>query len=83
MAQLIFFPLVLLALLLQHVRSAPDSAIEERQIVGDLSFCYGDGSICDVSNALYTQCETYQQPYQPVKWYQCVCGNGYVSVDEA
>jgi hypothetical protein len=67
----------------QYVAAAPNRMVDERQIGGDLSFCYGENSICAIQNDLYDQCENYQEPYQLQKWYQCICGNGYVSVEQA
>lgn len=66
----------------QHysVAAVPDRRIEERQDQ-DLSFCFGDNSICTFSNSLYSQCQNYFS--DTTEWYNCICGNGYVSVDEA
>ncbi len=65
------------------VAAAPSRMISERQGGQDLSFCYGENSICDFAINLFDQCQNYQEPYDPEKWYQCICGNGYVSVEEA
>ncbi|OCK73510.1 hypothetical protein K432DRAFT_447799 [Lepidopterella palustris CBS 459.81] len=53
--------------------------ILKRQGSQDLSFCYGDNSICSVGNDLFQQCGNYED----VQFYKCICGNGYVSVNEA
>ena len=58
-------------------------SIHERQVTEDLSFCFGENSICSFSNNLYNQCQNYQEPYDAKNWYKCICGNGYVSVREA
>ncbi|KAH7187354.1 hypothetical protein DER44DRAFT_753921 [Fusarium oxysporum] len=56
--------------------------IFQRQAFGtqDLSFCYGQRSICEVSTALFDQCNEkgYGNPFV-----ECICENGYVSVDQA
>ena len=54
--------------------------IEERQDE-DLSFCFGEKSICEYSNDLFEDCQNYLEELP--QWYNCVCANGYVSVDEA
>jgi hypothetical protein len=80
-----FFTL-LLPFLQQHVRAeiSPDSAKqEERQVTGDDSFCFGTDSICTYSINLFEQCSNYLNSNDMTKWYQCICGNGYVSVDES
>jgi len=75
-----FFALFAL-FLRQCVAAAPDRMLVERQFGGDLSFCFGENSICDISNQLFSQCDNYLN--QLTEWYKCLCGNGYVSVDEA
>ena len=56
---------------------------DKRQLDGDLSFCYGDGSICVVGNDLWSDCEGLDNFDNLVPLYKCVCGNGYVSVEDA
>lgn len=50
----------------------------------DLSFCYGEGSICAVGNDLFDDCESLSSNYDDLNpWYECLCSNGYVSVEDA
>lgn len=50
----------------------------------DLSYCYGENSICSVSNDLFEKCDAYEGDFENMNpWYECLCGNGYVAVDEA
>ena len=79
-----FIP-VFFAVLLRLVSAAPalenrnHGKILKRQGSQDLSFCFGENSICSVGNDLYAQCENYEG----TQYYKCICGNGYVSVDDA
>jgi hypothetical protein len=47
-----------------------------------LQFCFGDGSICDYSVSLYKDCASFQNDQNQSKWYQCICLNGYVAVNQ-
>ncbi|RDW63675.1 hypothetical protein BP6252_11220 [Coleophoma cylindrospora] len=58
----------------------PDrNKILARRSSQDLSFCFGVNSICAVSNELFAQCGSFDN----TQFYKCICGNGYVAVDEA
>ena len=76
---------VFFAVLLQLVSAAPAlenpklGKILKRQGSQDLSFCFGENSICSVGIDLDAQCENYEG----TQYYKCICGNGYVSVDDA
>jgi hypothetical protein len=56
--------------------------IDDRQFSGDLSFCFGENSICSFSTDLFEDCQGFLGADEN-EWFQCICGNGYVSVDEA
>ncbi|KAH8591099.1 hypothetical protein B0O99DRAFT_719784 [Bisporella sp. PMI_857] len=82
--------IALLSFVAPHVAADPQESEELAKRFGifgrkeDLSFCFGRNSICETSNNLYTQCKRFQDDYDNLKpWYECLCGNGYVSVDEA
>jgi hypothetical protein len=60
-----------------------DGIIQERQ-QDDLSYCYDeDNGICVFSNTLYNDCQAYVENINATQWYECICANGYVSVDQA
>jgi len=68
---------------------AGDAAYEQGKVTleargRDLSFCFGVNSICSISHDLYMQCDTFSDDYDDRKpYYECICGNGYVSADES
>jgi len=65
----------------QHqVAAEADWKLKARQ-TQDLSFCFGENSICVYSNNLFDDCQNYLEELP--QWYSCICANGYVSVDEA
>jgi hypothetical protein len=72
----------LFSFFLQQYVAAEPVPVSPRQL-GDLSFCFGVNSICDFSINLFQQCQNYLDSNDMPKWYQCICGNGYVAVDEA
>jgi hypothetical protein len=47
-------------------------------------FCDGEGSICDYVNQLSDDCEAFEADgiLGGPQWLECVCGNGYVSVNQ-
>ena len=75
-----FFTIFLFVLQHSVVAATSGRRIQERQD-GDAAFCFGYNSICSLSNNLWSQCENYLS--DTPQWYKCICGNGYVSVDEA
>jgi hypothetical protein len=57
--------------------------IQERLLTdGGDSFCYGTDAICSVSFDLSDACDNFFDSGETEKWYECLCGNGYVSVNE-
>ncbi|KAH8883584.1 hypothetical protein GQ53DRAFT_846782 [Thozetella sp. PMI_491] len=49
----------------------------------DLSFCWNPGSICDASSNLYDKCRDLLDSSNMGPFYTCLCGNGYVPVNQA
>ncbi|KAH8880603.1 hypothetical protein GQ53DRAFT_848839 [Thozetella sp. PMI_491] len=51
----------------------------------DLSFCFGQNSICATSNDMWDNCydQTGGQSKNATGWFTCICTSGYVSVDQA
>lgn len=46
--------------------------VDVRAFGGDLSFCYGTGSICAIGNDLFDECEALMEDYTNLDpWYQC------------
>ena len=45
----------------------------------DLSYCFGTDSICVESNHLFDSCNAFSGASDLTQWYQCICGNGYVT----
>ena len=60
-----------------------NEAIKARQIGEDLSFCDGVNSICAQSNSLFDRCNAFSNQANDSQWFQCLCGNGYMAVNEA
>jgi len=57
--------------------------IQARQLGGpDLSFCYGETSICSEGNQLFDKCSAFEDDADSTQWYQCLCGNGYVTAEQ-
>ena len=54
-----------------------------RQGGQDLSFCFGEGAICSIGNDLWDDCDNLVGASDQTPWYQCICANGYVSVEDA
>ena len=54
-----------------------------RQEAGDLSFCYGENSICAKSNDLNDECDKFYGLRDSDQWYECLCSNGYVATRQA
>ncbi|KAH7323941.1 hypothetical protein BKA65DRAFT_511734 [Rhexocercosporidium sp. MPI-PUGE-AT-0058] len=71
--------------ILMTIAAADESkSIEARQRKQDLSFCFSEDSICSQSSKLYDQCSDLQDNFKDLNpWYECVCGNGYTSTDQA
>lgn len=55
----------------------------EKRQSGSLNFCWGENAVCAVQDLLYNECSTFQSPYNGPKYYNCICSNGYVSLEEA
>jgi hypothetical protein len=78
-----------LALLVIWLRNVLGQHIEARQYVrgladddAALSFCFGYSSICSIGNDLYAACEKYDDFNNLGPFYQCICSNGYVTVED-
>lgn len=52
-------------------------------VVDNLQYCYSDDSVCVFSNDLFADCQVYENQVDLSQWYQCICGNGYVSAEQA
>jgi hypothetical protein len=48
-----------------------------------LDYCYGEVSICAEANDLAAPCDQLVDETQDTKYWQCLCGSGYVSTNEA
>jgi len=46
-------------------------------------YCWGTGSICSFSNSLDNACNAFSEEEDLTQYYKCICGNGYVSTDQA
>jgi hypothetical protein len=51
--------------------------------LGSLAYCYGEVSICGEANDLALPCDELDEGTSDTKYWQCVCGSGYVSTNEA
>ncbi|KAF8857526.1 hypothetical protein BDZ45DRAFT_674703 [Acephala macrosclerotiorum] len=58
-------------------------ARSKRDDIDNLDFCYGDKSICEENNNLYQACESFETQDDQTQLYECLCGNGYVAVNQA
>ncbi|CZR56721.1 uncharacterized protein PAC_06610 [Phialocephala subalpina] len=58
-------------------------ARSKRDDIDNLDFCYGDHSICEENNNLHGACEAFETQDDQTQFYECLCGNGYVSVNQA
>jgi hypothetical protein len=72
----------------QHVRAdlAYDRAktLTRRQAGGDLSFCFGKNSICEIQNNLNDECDAFDNDDgDQIPYYKCLCGNGFVAVQQS
>jgi hypothetical protein len=47
------------------------------------NYCFGVSSICSLSNNLYSDCEGFIGQEDLTQFYDCICGNGYMSTDQA
>jgi hypothetical protein len=72
------------SIILEHERwlerkAAPSSLADG---FDELGYCFGTGSICVESNALYSQCEPLEDENNDMKWFTCQCENGYFATDQ-
>jgi hypothetical protein len=64
-------------------RAAATSTSADEIIRETLEYCYGEGSICVETNALYDQCDQANpQPRNDTKIEICKCENGYFAADQ-
>jgi hypothetical protein len=42
-------------------------------------YCFGPEGICSYMNDLFEDCNGFENESDLTQWYQCLCGNGYVS----
>jgi hypothetical protein len=64
-----------------HERAAATSSVSE---IDNLAYCYGSDSICTQANGLFDACQQFMNLNGPAtKWWQCLCGNGYVATNLA
>jgi len=78
----LFFGLAQQSSELDHINNLKlrNTLIQARQ-GEDLSYCFSSNSICTDSTDLFDLCNGFEGSSDLTQWFQCICGNGYVTAD--
>lgn len=80
-------PATLLLLLLFQIDPCssflPSRQLQSRQEQTGDGYCFGTEGICKYSNDLSEDCNSLSSEEDLNPWYDCICGNGAVSANQA
>jgi hypothetical protein len=67
---------------LEHInRLRERNALIQARQLQDLSYCFSPTSICSQANNLFADCNAFLGEADQSQFFQCICGNGYVTTE--